>query len=268
MKYVLRRVLLCALVSFSLAMIGCGKTNGVADLPVPNGTTVQVTSDYPSVVEVILPNGSGLCTGTFISPRAVLTAAHCALTSGAYTVIASFGSFTTSSKVKFGVGSVDDPNDIAILYFDHDIATAANQSATIGNGISTGGLARLTGFGCNDIDTRTGSGIKRTGTNVVYSVDDYVELLSPQTSPSSTSSSQSRGILGYSNRAASCYGDSGGALSDESKISGKLALVGVTHAGGTYQGSLISQFVDLGRSDNRNFISQANQTYSLGITGL
>jgi hypothetical protein len=190
----------------------------------------------------------------------VLTAGHCVSENGAYTIIASFGTFTTYFKTSFGPGTINDPNDIALLYFNYDVASGA-QVMPLGERVVTGDTVRIIGYGCNDIDTRRGSGIKRTGINTVSRISDYLELITPYQDPTS------RAILGPENRAGSCFGDSGGpaALGDSP---GNLHLVGVSHAGGTYQDSLISEYTDFTRSDNRNFVSQANQTYDLRISGL
>ena len=40
----------------------------------------STTTGYPAVVEVIAPDGQTLCTGTFISRSAILTASHCTRT--------------------------------------------------------------------------------------------------------------------------------------------------------------------------------------------
>src|SRR5439155_14651374 len=123
---------------------------------------------------------NGLCSGTFISEKAVLTAAHCAKTDGDYQVVASFGSFTTNQKVVLGPGVVDDPNDLAILIFDHNVASRGQgQVADIASSIHVGDTVRLVGFGCNNVTTRTGAGVKRTGTNVVAQISDYIEFDTP-----------------------------------------------------------------------------------------
>lgn len=260
--YVCRLALLCAVLVLVIWSAGCSKKlNGVDGLPEPNRQFSQVTGDFPSVAKVILPKGQGLCSGTFISERVVLTASHCTLSNGAYTVVTSFGTFTTSNRQNFGPGVVDDPNDISILYFDRDIASVADgEIMQVGDSTKSGDHVRVIGFGCNDIDTRRGSGVKRTGTNVVFNISDYIELITPSNGTSV------RGILGPENRAGSCFGDSGGPVA-KTGPDGKLALVGVAHAGGTYQGDLISEYADITRSDNRNFLSEVNRTLQLKIRG-
>src|SRR5262249_20656049 len=155
MRHVGRSALYCAFIVFSLALIGCGKQGYNTDgLPAPSGRLAIQTHDYPGVVMVILPGGTGLCTGTFISERAVLTAAHCPLEAGEYDVIADWGTFATQTVVKLGPGVVNDPNDIAILIFDTNVASRnLNQVIDIDDQVSTGDTLRLVGFGCTNITT-------------------------------------------------------------------------------------------------------------------
>ena len=178
--YVLRTARFCAFGICTLSLIACQQKN-LLDLPSPSSEAAYITSDYPAVVKVVLPGGRGLCTGTFISPRAVLTAAHCTPSSGTYTVYSSFGTFFTSQKVVMGPGVVDDPNDIAILMFSSDVADPdQGQVAVLGGSVSPGQVLRLVGFGCNEYASRGGAGAKRTGTNMVYDVHDYIEFLTPR----------------------------------------------------------------------------------------
>lgn len=260
MLYVLRISRVGAFMALGWVIIGCQKHN-TDFLPTPNGQYALVTSEYPAVVKVILPNGAGLCSGTFISARAVLTAAHCTQRSGTYTIISSFGTYTTSGRVNYGPGIVDDPNDISILYFNYNVADESQgQVAHLGDSVRRGDILRLIGFGCNDLNSRTGSGVKRTGTNMVYDVSDYIELVTPQ-----SSTGGSRGILGPENRAGSCFGDSGGPAVQTR--SGQLELVGVAHSGGEADYGVVSDYVDMTRSDNRNFIASVNASRNLGIEG-
>ncbi len=178
MMYVCGRASSLALL-ITFLLVGCGKGPlGDQNLPSPDAVLVTPTSDYPAVVMVILPNNAGLCSGTFISPTAVMTAAHCAKTAGRYQVYASFGVFSTYTVTSFGPGVVDDPNDIAVLVFNSPVADPTQgQVANIGNAVAQGDTTTLVGFGCNDIITKSGAGIKRAGTNVVNYIDDYIEYV-------------------------------------------------------------------------------------------
>jgi hypothetical protein len=157
-----------------------------------------------------------------------------------------------------GSGAIDDSNDIGILVFDPGTASA-EQIYNFGNQVANGDTIRLVGLGCNDLDTRRGAGVKRTGTNAVAFVDDYINFLTPR--------NYSRGILGPSNRAGSCFGDSGGPAFAE--VDGELKIVGVTHAGGVMGQDLISEYINVAnRSDNRNWLRDRNNQYNLGMQGL
>jgi hypothetical protein len=260
MRYVGTFARLAALLVVSLSLISCQKALDLeSGLPQASKYNVSETTQFPGVVLVSAPNG-GLCTGTIISPKAVLTAAHCTLRTGRYSVYGSFGSsVSTYRKVSYGPGEIDDPQDIAILIFPE--GTFQSQYVMkIADSIHSGETATLVGYGCNNIDTQRGAGVKRAGTNQVASVNNYVEFFTPVTS------SNSRGIIGPDNRAGSCPGDSGGPALKQ--VNGVYQVAAVTHAGGVLGSTIISQYVDISnRSDNRGFIAEVNRNENLGIEG-
>lgn len=252
---------LCALIGISLALISCAKKDANSSLPSPSSNYASVTTGFAPVVMVVLPNGAGICTGTFVSPKAVLTAAHCTQRSGRYSVVSSFGTFSTYTVENYGgPADVGDENDISFLIFD-DAVASSSQVYGVGDSVSSGDTLRLVGFGCNNLNSRTGAGVKRTGTNVVSSIGEFVEFLTPSNTQASF-----RGILGAENRAGSCFGDSGGPALKA--VGDSYVVVGVTHAGGTLGDNIISQYSNATSSANRNFLAEINGDYSLGISGI
>jgi hypothetical protein len=219
------------------------------------------TSEFPMVVFLALPEGRGLCTGTFVSKRSVLTAAHCTQSPGTYRVFSNFGTFSTSEVVNLSTGQVNDPNDLSMLLFTEDTASWPDgQIAHLGEPARENEKITIVGYGCDDLKTRLGAGRKRMGTNYIYDVGTYLELLTPQTS----SAVSARGIQGPINRAGACFGDSGGPMFR--MRNGLPEIVGVSHSGG-YRGAMIaSQYIDLHQTANLRFLDDLANQYGLDIT--
>ncbi len=251
------------LILITLAIsVGCTKDNfSTSAIPTAAGRFSAVTSEFPGVVMVILPGNSGLCTGSIVSPRAVLTATHCLKTAGTYTVRSKNGDFQTNHVAYTGNGSVDDTHDIGLLIFDNTTLTNFNDEIySIANKANVGDAVTLVGFGCSSVETKVGSGVKRAGTNRINSKDDYLNLLTPK-------SSSARGIIGDANQAGTCFGDSGGPLFVFA--GGKLQIAGVTHAGGTYGNYYISEFTNVAdQAANRSFLATADVQNNLNIDGI
>lgn len=269
MQYVGRKALLCAFITISLALIGCGKQT--QDLPTPNNNFVVETNGYDAVVLVSIPSSSGgrsLCTGTIVGPRVVLTAAHCLLTNGRYEVHTKKAVYSTYEKYYMGQGVVESTDDIGILVFSEEIADPSKDKIyAIADHVRAGDQLRLVGYGCSNLRTRTGAGQKRTGTNEVAAVSDFVDFVTPKTSSNSI-----KGILGPENRAGSCFGDSGGpalrAIGTDS-ASGEFEVAAVTHAGGFSGDEIISEYVNVStNSRNRAGLRQFAATAGVEIKGL
>lgn len=165
-----------------------------ADIKVTNGIEGTPTPDIRR-----LGTAGGICTGTFVAPSTLLTAAHCvsAIDPGGGILVDGFKSLKAFVNPRFfalfdeagpGAALAGTPGrgaapvepalnhehyqtyDLAVVVFPPDTATTLGvqayravrtQPAAIGENIF------VVGFGDNDWTTKTGSGVFRWGKNVV-----------------------------------------------------------------------------------------------------
>ena len=195
------------------------------DSPIIGGTT---DNGDPSVVAIFAhaptSNSGSLCTGTVISSRAVLTAAHCVdprLVGSGNVFDVYTGTVFGSSSTRLAVSSVafDAAFNPNALQNGHDIAVVTLAKATTlppvafnRNPLTTANQnlpVRLVGYGAST-HTNTGAGTKRAVTTTVDSISSMFVKIG--------SSSQQ-----------TCHGDSGGPALQT--INGVDTIIGITSFG-------------------------------------
>lgn len=237
-------------------LLGCAEQASIHFLEEPSATQVSETTEYPGVVRIIGPRGRGLCTGTIVHPRAVLTASHCTLAPGGYRVVADWGSYLSSKVLALGPGTTNDPHDIALIVFDERIAED-DLVIPISVGAEVGEPVALVGFGCANLETQEGTNVKRLGRNRIYRRSEYLELATPL-NPSE------RSLLGPENLTGTCFGDSGGPMLRKEQRG--TSVTGVVHGGRWNQTVAYSLFSDLGDDENFAFLETTERQNGLYLT--
>jgi hypothetical protein len=227
------------------ALLGCVKAKEAGgDISTEDSA---VTTGFPTTIQVV---GRLFCTGTAIAPRAVLTASHCLEQATKVEVRTEEGVHRVDQWWRMGTGQVATNDDLAILYLETPL-TELKSYTPIGTSAKVGDRVSLVGFGCSDLSDKSGVGVKRAGTNVLSEVGDRLEVSTPW--------SHLRKIVGPSNRAGSCHGDSGGPLFLGEKI------IGVVHSGIDGGEFHISSYTNLTRESVRQFLEKTDKHWSLSL---
>ena len=211
------------------AVTGCGLEDPDAHLesdsaPIIAGT---VTTGDPAIVEflsLLSPTRAGICTATLVSPRVLLTAAHCmaehpeavnGVFFGASNAQLTSATFVPVAKAIYNPGySIDNPaleHDVGVLVLAEPapMKPIPMNRAALGTDV-IGQLARYVGYGLSDGVARTGAGIKRETSKPIAEVRRTFIRVAP-------------------NANGACNGDSGGPLL--MKVGGTEHLIGVVSFG-------------------------------------
>ncbi len=202
--------------------IGCGGSEGIdvehhtglKQAAIVNGIS---TTDYPAVGMIQIGNG-GLCTGTLVGQRTVITAAHCLQPGASYWFMVGGGSYQANSAHAHPNWSTYTlTNDIALLLLSQAPDVPSMPVAT--SAPSVGQEITLVGFGVTG-ETQEDAGIKRVATNTINDLDSA--RFSFAGSGAGTGST--------------CFGDSGGPAF--ATLGGKVVQIGVTSSGQAPCGTL------------------------------
>lgn len=177
------------LVIGSCFVLSCGQFQpSQSDTDVVNGVH---TNQYPAVVKYFSLDGDnnaiGMCTGTFITERIMLTAAHCFKSDGGnvlYRDIVSTRVFVNPNYSHSGRATTFGPYDFALAEFSYRMVD--NPMKLGENPIAAGDSITMIGYGHNDYTIDRGkleytgyssAGYKRIGYNFISSLDNTINVI-------------------------------------------------------------------------------------------
>jgi hypothetical protein len=249
----------CGLGLLTLAVVSCGKQSDVGStVKVSNGIEIPET-EYPSVVLLYDKDAGSICTGTFVTENAVLTAAHCTMggdvnDSGDVDLTLNIIEIEAQDERKAklvaeSVRVVRNPEwdrngrnvnryDLGLVFFESGVARDVSEIAEVP--AQEGDDFTIVGYGLNGNDKET-AGIKRMGNNTVSSISGGFIRFTGQSGPTD----------GEGTDSAAGSGDSGGPLFIDTQVAG------VTSGGGWGGwGRTRSLYIDLHSSTSVQFLQQ------------
>lgn len=219
---------LLELVVMPVLLISCGADSMYkSQTKITNGR--QVAENYQASVVKI--DG---CTATFVKHNILITAAHCTWKKSAVNVYLANRRIRSKRIIQnkdynINTSSGVYKKDLALIVVDDFSAPAISricyQVPKVGESIA------LLGYGLNNLETRTGAGIKREGFNYLRDIRNGLLYFEGQNKPSDNSGSN----------AASASGDSGGPLYSVTNN----CLLGVTSGGYVNGTRKFSKYVDI-----------------------
>ena len=258
---------------------GSSSTNGTKRTQGPSGNCLQLvnglaTGNYPSVVRLMSEKSGavGICTGTFISPTAVITAAHCIDSSangGIYLVADDRIAFhdnplanavpAIKSFTQGATGSTGDPNDPTSVSLDTAIVLFPKGIASTYMGISDnkprpGAKVISVGYGLTDYYDQTPSpsydATRHYGFTTVISRDESTNIYVGDFTAMASE-------MELGERVVESSGDSGGPLIADGMLLGTLSAGGAEFNENNEK-SYFSAFVDVNSAATRALINAAN----------
>jgi hypothetical protein len=215
------------------------QSSGDEDDRIINGQVCSVGNSY--TVEINISNGSGgfLCSGTVVTSRGVITAAHCLDGMTSAQVVTSGGTFSATSFAAHpnwtGSNFPLEKNDVGVIVVGEDLPTAIAPVHGTGEYVSD----EVTVIGGYGKDDNGNTGTLRAATALL---------------DSSTSASVTITYSGSDEHGNTCSGDSGGPLFIKRDGVWKLAAVTSNGVNANCGSGDISNFANLEDPSNQSFI--------------